>query len=320
MVKKALLIGINYTGHSAGVLRGCHNDCLNMKTYICSEQGYNDNNIVLLMDQPGTPASGMPTRANITNAMKWLMKDARAGDSLFLHYSGHGGQVADTDGDEEDGMDETLVPLDYQSAGQITDDELHLLLVAPMPEGVKMTCVFDCCHSGTILDLPYVYKPGQGGQGVALKKWDFSQMKSEALRMASHLQRTDVSQTEKAAAAQSFLAGCCSFLSSTVGMGGPETQPLTGGGDLARAGHKKGGQIVLITGCKDEQTSADATINNAASGALTWGLLKVLKERRSQVTHEELLVDTRKALDGKYTQIPQFCMGKETDLKTPFSF
>ena len=50
------------------------------------------------------------------------MDGVRPGDYLFFHYSGHGGQQADKDGDEADGKDETLVPLDYQTAGQITDD------------------------------------------------------------------------------------------------------------------------------------------------------------------------------------------------------
>ena len=39
---------------------------------------------------------------------------------------------------QEDGMDETLVPLDYPTAGQITDDELHVLIVKALPDGAKM--------------------------------------------------------------------------------------------------------------------------------------------------------------------------------------
>ena len=42
----------------------------------------------------------------------------------FGRRAGHGGYVEDTNGDEADGMDETLVPVDYQKAGQITDDEI----------------------------------------------------------------------------------------------------------------------------------------------------------------------------------------------------
>ncbi len=58
------------------------------------------------------------------SAMQWLVAGAQAGDSLLLHFSGHGSQKRDTDGDEEDGMDETICPMDYERAGVIVDDEL----------------------------------------------------------------------------------------------------------------------------------------------------------------------------------------------------
>mmetsp|Transcript_41941 Transcript_41941/g.105773 ORF Transcript_41941/g.105773 Transcript_41941/m.105773 type:complete len:203 (+) Transcript_41941:1-609(+) len=115
--------------------------------------GFSD--IKILMDKEGYES---PTQSNIMHAMHWLVEDAESGDSLFMHYSGHGGQVPDEDGDEADGLDETMVPLDYQSAGQIRDDDIFKALVAPLPAGVRLTAVMDCCHSGTILDLPYVIK------------------------------------------------------------------------------------------------------------------------------------------------------------------
>ena len=49
-------------------------------------------------------------------------------------------------GDEDDGYDETLIPVDFQKAGQIRDDDLLKILVHPMREGVTMTCLMDCCH------------------------------------------------------------------------------------------------------------------------------------------------------------------------------
>lgn len=58
----------------------------------------------------------------------------------------------------EDGYDETLVPLDYMSAGQIRDDLLFTHLVGAFKAGVTVTCIMDCCHSGTVLDLPFVFK------------------------------------------------------------------------------------------------------------------------------------------------------------------
>jgi hypothetical protein len=79
-------------------------------------------------------------------ALQWLMTDLRFGDSLFFHFSGHGSQQRDPTGMEEDGKDETILPVDFQRAGQITDTELHRVMAAPLPEGVVLHAVFDCCH------------------------------------------------------------------------------------------------------------------------------------------------------------------------------
>lgn len=57
-------------------------------------------------------------------AARWLTIDNRPGDSLFFHYSGHGGRQIDRSGIEEDGYDETILPLDFETAGQIVDDEV----------------------------------------------------------------------------------------------------------------------------------------------------------------------------------------------------
>lgn len=151
--RRAVLVGINYVGTKAE-LRGCHNDVETMKRYLQS-QGYEESDMRILMDDGN---SEMPTHKNIHAAMRWLVEDANPGDSLFFHYSGHGTSMRDDDGDEADGKDEALVPVDYESAGLARDDEILETLVLPVKKGVLLTCVFDCCHSGTIMDLPYVFK------------------------------------------------------------------------------------------------------------------------------------------------------------------
>lgn len=70
---------------------------------------------------------------------------------------GHGGQTKDLDGDEEDGYDEVIYPVDFRQVGHITDDEMHRIMVRPLQAGVRLTAIFDSCHSGTALDLPYIY-------------------------------------------------------------------------------------------------------------------------------------------------------------------
>lgn len=149
--KRAVLIGINYTGQQ-GELRGCHNDVKNIKKYLIECQGFAESDMLILMDD-GQHHS--PTKQAIEQAFVRITQYSKAGDQVFVHYSGHGGRVRDTSGDEDDGYDETLIPVDFQSAGQILDDDILKMLVKPMQEGVTVTVLMDCCHSGTVLDLPY---------------------------------------------------------------------------------------------------------------------------------------------------------------------
>lgn len=152
--KRALLIGINYVGQQ-GQLSGCHNDVARIKEHLIEREGFSESNIQVLMDD-GSHQS--PTRANIMAGFKSLTSQTEPGDAAFFHYSGHGGRLEDDDGDEEDGYDETLIPVDFQSAGQIRDDTILVELVGGMPKGSTLTCLMDCCHSGSIMDLPYMFK------------------------------------------------------------------------------------------------------------------------------------------------------------------
>jgi len=158
--KRALLIGINYLGTPAE-LSGCVNDVKNIQSLLLSS-GWRDE------ARDGASGSGFrvltdaaATRANILEGVDWLVGDARRGDSLFFSYSGHGGQEIHPQGLSEDGMSNTLLPIDFQSSGTVLDVELSERLVARLPEGVKLTAVIDACHSGTALDLPWTLLPGQ---------------------------------------------------------------------------------------------------------------------------------------------------------------
>jgi uncharacterized caspase-like protein len=84
----------------------------------------------------------------------------KSGDEAFVHYSGHGGLTIDLSGDELSGKDSCIYPVSVTGNVEcITDDELRILLVNKVPEGAFCTVIFDCCHSGTCLDLRYNYKP-----------------------------------------------------------------------------------------------------------------------------------------------------------------
>lgn len=149
--KRAILIGINYEGQQ-GQLSGCHNDASNMGDYLEKVHDFSRANMLILMDDG---INHTPTKQNIMNAFERITQYCQAGDVVFLHYSGHGSRVPDQDGDEDDGYDETLVPVDFKRNGQIRDDDILKFLVKPLKSGVTMTCLMDCCHSGTVMDLPY---------------------------------------------------------------------------------------------------------------------------------------------------------------------
>lgn len=153
--RRALLIGINYFGQT-GELRGCINDVKNLSKFLMENHGYRREDMVTLTDDQPDPVMH-PTKANIIRAMQWLVNGAQPNDALFLHYSGHGGQTEDLDGDEEDGNDEVIYPVDHKQAGHIVDDQIHELVVRPLQAGVRLTAIFDSCHSGSVLDLPYLY-------------------------------------------------------------------------------------------------------------------------------------------------------------------
>eukprot|EP00746_Dinoflagellata_sp_MGD_P132021 gnl/MRDRNA2_/MRDRNA2_65756_c0_seq1.p1 gnl/MRDRNA2_/MRDRNA2_65756_c0~~gnl/MRDRNA2_/MRDRNA2_65756_c0_seq1.p1 ORF type:complete len:349 (-),score=55.10 gnl/MRDRNA2_/MRDRNA2_65756_c0_seq1:22-1068(-) len=156
--KKALLVGINYFGTRAE-LRGCINDVHMMAEMLITCYGFDPQCIRTLTDDN---LKSIPTRQNITEGLRWLVQGVQPGDALFFSFSGHGAQMNDPYGYEEDGMNETILPVDFQNAGQITDDEIGDLIVKPLPDGVRLTCVMDSCHSGTGLDLPYTWTPRWG--------------------------------------------------------------------------------------------------------------------------------------------------------------
>jgi metacaspase-1 len=77
--------------------------------------------------------------------------------------------------------------------------------------------------------------------------------------------------------------------------------------------------VVSFSGCKDNQTSADASIDGEATGAMTYALIRVLKDHH-QLEYTDLLRKMRQTLEGKYTQVPMLSAGRKIDLTTSFSF
>jgi len=152
--KRAVLVGINYPG-TDGELKGCLNDVARMRRCLVDRFGFDEAGIRVLADaDPSTPP---PTGANIRRELERLVAGARAGDTLFFHYSGHGLQLpAETGEDDDTGYDECIVPCD----GNLIKGMGHLPLLAclsircfssliTLPQPASSICVSDDNWSST---------------------------------------------------------------------------------------------------------------------------------------------------------------------------
>lgn len=163
--KKALLVGCNYKGTSAE-LNGCINDVHTWKDVLTSLYSFEEKDMLILTDDQDDPMK-RPTLASMRSGLQWLVAGAQKGDVLFWQFSGHGAQVRSKLQTEADGKDEALIPTDYSwEAGVFVDDEIFDLAVTPLPSGVKLTIILDCCHSGTAVDLPFIWQEGGGWEEV----------------------------------------------------------------------------------------------------------------------------------------------------------
>ena len=141
-IKRALLIGINRY-QVLPTLNGSLNDIETMRQVLTTQWGFQPQHITMLTDQAAT-------RTGILAAFERLVQEAGSSDMVYVHYSGHGSQVEDLNGDEtDDHLDETLVPHDGRTQGvpDITDDELEAIVARLKARSILI--VLDSCHSGT---------------------------------------------------------------------------------------------------------------------------------------------------------------------------
>ncbi|XP_052194187.1 metacaspase-1 [Diospyros lotus] len=160
--KKAVICGISYR-YSRHELKGCINDAKCMRYLLINKFHFPESSILMLTEEETDPFR-IPTKQNMRMALYWLVQGCQPGDSLLFHYSGHGSRQRNYSGDEVDGYDETLCPLDFETQGMIVDDEINATIVKPLPYGVKLHAIIDACHSGTVLDLPFLCRMNRSGQ------------------------------------------------------------------------------------------------------------------------------------------------------------
>jgi hypothetical protein len=244
---RALCIGINYE-KTCNELQGCCNDAKDLAQYLNQCNAVKTENIHVLLNA---------TRAQILDALDVLSMQALEEqlDYVFVSYSGHGGEIPDNDGDEEDDNDEVLYPFDFEEAGVITDDQLHVCL-DKFPNSCQITLLVDCCHSGTQADLGY---------------------------------------------------NCATLTRQT-----PDN----------RLGRTCGSTAMLISGCLDSQTSADAydAIEKEYSGALTCALIWTLRNQPGTRSDVFKLIESmrKRMLSQGFSQLPQLSSSKRLKEGTCF--
>lgn len=152
--KRAFMVGISHydtalTGYQWNNINGTND--VQLLSPILKKQGFYLS--TLLDDQA--------TYQNITNKLSAFTNQTKKGDIVYLHFSTHGQPVEDLNGDEEDGWDEAIIPIDaykiykkgvYEGKKHLLDDQLNTyikkLRTKIGPSGF-LYVVIDACHAGT---------------------------------------------------------------------------------------------------------------------------------------------------------------------------
>ncbi|NLC55967.1 MAG: DUF4384 domain-containing protein [Armatimonadetes bacterium] len=300
--KWALMVGVNdYVAERIPDLRGCRNDVELMKSVLVQKYAFPENHIRLLFDRDATKERILAEMDN------WLVKQAKPGDVVVFHFSGHGSQAPNdnpNEDPEEDRLDETICPSDIRTDRafrDVRDDELGAVL-AKLSQ-THLTVILDCCHSGTgtralgeIDDLVSPFKIPADADGKPLTT------------LTRYIYRPEMFDGQQEAPASE---------NSIAGMLSADLFQQPGSRAAGEPGSRAADDqlpYTLATGCAADQTSADAPFPLQASkyyyfGALTYNLAGALMQGNPddpQWTYERLVATARETLKRRgFKQDPQ---------------
>ena len=262
MKRRALLVGINdYNGIND--LQGCINDVTNVRSVLKTFFSYDNSEIRVLTDSRAT-------RSNILSRLERMVRSAEKGDYILFHFSGHGSQIRDREGDElSDHMDELICPYDMDwDKGFITDDVLREILMQ-MKKGVTMEILLDSCHSGT--GTREIHRPENSSPGRQ------EPAKNRFLVPPVDIECRYLGDEEKLKPARRFSTDT----------------------DITM-------NHILWAGCRDNQTSADAFIDGYYNGAFSYYFCKHVRESGGRITRADLWLRIKNSLKhNHYDQVPQ---------------
>jgi metacaspase-1 len=265
--KKALFVGINkFANYPQFALNGCVNDAKDMAVLYKDLLGFKASEMSILTD-------AQATKANIMAKLKAMVADAKAGKLNYLVFSlsSHGTQMNDTSGDEPDGMDEAFVPYDIaEKAGswdpaRIISDDEFHDLFAQLPAAVLLEVYLDTCHSGSGLRGAEFGLHAPRARYVAPPEHEFGDR-------TARMRGFTLKRSTKATVAKGAVAG---------------------------AHH------ILWTGCKANQTSADAYFNGRYNGAFTYYFVKVMRDTKNKLSRKDVIARMRTLMASGFAQTPQ---------------
>jgi len=211
------------------------------------------------------------TKKAMQAGIQALVRDSKKGDVAVLHYSGHGSHVPDDNSDEADGRDEILCPTNLDWDDPLRDDWLRTTFDG-LRAGVSFTVIMDCCHSGT--NTREFLPP----DAPVKERYLPSPSSLKAVESGRGLPRKVTTELRSS----------------------PRAARKTK--DIVNASLPE----VLITGCRDTQTSADAFINGRFNGALTFALVEAIRKSRGRLTYRDLHDRASAVLKArKFDQVPQ---------------
>ncbi|MCX7012470.1 MAG: caspase family protein [Candidatus Sumerlaeota bacterium] len=256
----ALLVGINK--YPECPLNGCVGDAERVEKLIQSKFDFTGADTLFLKDEEAT-------RKGILAAIdKQLINKSKEGDTVLFYYSGHGTSVPDVNGDEEDGMDEAICPIDCIEDFHkvILDDELGAIITKL--DKRQVVFIFDSCHSGTALRTLDVWQKGARYLPPTVMKG---------------LKQADIDAAKAKAAERSKAAGKSG--TGKEGMaglfGGAKSTKAAFGQMMAFVDEKPMSPLVMfLAGCKADEVSWESQIDidgePGTAGAMTWELIKAL--------------------------------------------
>lgn len=165
----ALVIGIEYTQYAKQGrlerLPGCHFDTKTINDILTYGVKVPASNITTMTDTDNIDSKISPlypSRSNIVAQLNKLLALAQKTPNItiWITYSGHGTSFPDEGTrDEKDKADEAIVPADFlDSNSNVIVDDFFASYLAKFPSATKINVIFDSCHSGSCLDLPYLWK------------------------------------------------------------------------------------------------------------------------------------------------------------------